>query len=184
MSSPDSNGEKSPTTVPATGNFRKRFRLPAHRRQPFSSQTDRHLRHARHHPPQLFARGQPRHRHHTAAASRHPAPQLKSVEKVNDMPFEDYTKVVRFENLTTIDPIEKFQLETSPDLIETRVIDLVTPIGAKVRAAASSSRRRVQAKRPSSSRFATPSPRIIRKFMRSCCSLMSGPRKSRISNAR
>ena len=61
------------------------------------------------------------------------SPQLKSVEKVNDMPFEDYTKVVRFENLTTIDPIEKFQLETSPDLIETRVIDLVTPIGKGTR---------------------------------------------------
>src|SRR6266702_1015698 len=52
------------------------------------------------------------------------SPQLKAVEKVNDMTFADYTKSVRFENLTTIDPIEKFKLETSPDLIETRVIDL------------------------------------------------------------
>src|SRR5437773_10334226 len=34
------------------------------------------------------------------------SPQLKSVTKVNDMVFEDYTKTVRFENLTTIDPIE------------------------------------------------------------------------------
>jgi transcription termination factor Rho len=61
------------------------------------------------------------------------SPQLKAVERVNDMPFEDYTKSVRFENLTTIDPIEKFRLETSPDLIETRVIDLVTPIGKGTR---------------------------------------------------
>ena len=45
----------------------------------------------------------------------------------------DYTKAVRFENLTTIDPIEKFRLETSPDLIETRVIDMVTPIGKGTR---------------------------------------------------
>src|SRR5580698_2778517 len=60
-------------------------------------------------------------------------PQLKSVEKVNDLSFEDYTKVVRFENLTSIDPIEKFQLETTPDLIETRVIDLVTPLGKGTR---------------------------------------------------
>src|SRR5438445_8382314 len=44
------------------------------------------------------------------------------------MKFEDSTKAVRFENLTTIDPIEKFRLETTPDLIETRVIDMVTPI--------------------------------------------------------
>jgi transcription termination factor Rho len=49
------------------------------------------------------------------------------------MPFEEYTKSVRFENLTTIDPIEKFKLETSPDLIETRVIDMVTPLGKGTR---------------------------------------------------
>ena len=61
------------------------------------------------------------------------SPQLKSVDSVNDIPFADYTKVVRFENLTSIDPIEKFNLETSPDLIETRVIDLVTPIGKGTR---------------------------------------------------
>src|SRR5262249_53153146 len=56
------------------------------------------------------------------------SPQLRTVDKVNDMSFEDYTKSVRFENLTTIDPIEKFNLETSPDLLETRIIDLVTPL--------------------------------------------------------
>src|SRR5215204_3197423 len=61
------------------------------------------------------------------------SPQLKSVEKVNDMVFEDYTKAMRFENLTTIDPIEKFRLETAPDLIETRVIDMVTPLGKGTR---------------------------------------------------
>src|SRR5947208_15162037 len=59
--------------------------------------------------------------------------QLKTVDKVNDMPFDQYTKSVRFENLTTIDPIEKFSLETAPDLIETRIIDLVTPIGKGTR---------------------------------------------------
>ena len=60
-------------------------------------------------------------------------PQLKSVEKVNGMPFQDYTKAVRFENLTTIDPVEKFRLETTPELLETRIIDLVTPIGKGTR---------------------------------------------------
>ena len=39
------------------------------------------------------------------------------MDKVNDMAFQDYTKAVRFENLTSIDPIEKFKLETTPDLI-------------------------------------------------------------------
>ena len=61
------------------------------------------------------------------------SPQLRHVEKVNDMLFADYTKSVRFENLTSIDPIEKFRLETTPDVLETRVIDLVTPIGKGTR---------------------------------------------------
>jgi transcription termination factor Rho len=61
------------------------------------------------------------------------SPQLRSVEQVNGLPFEQYLKAVRFENLTTIDPVEKYRLETSPDLIETRIIDLVTPIGRGTR---------------------------------------------------
>ncbi|HRY50041.1 MAG TPA: transcription termination factor Rho [Candidatus Paceibacterota bacterium] len=61
------------------------------------------------------------------------SPQLREVQLVNDMPFSDYTRSVRFENLTTIDPLEKFNLETSPDLVETRIIDLVTPIGKGTR---------------------------------------------------
>ncbi len=69
----------------------------------------------------------------TQPPHRGSSPQLKSVERVNEMAFEDYTKAVRFENLTTIDPIEKFRLETSPDLIEMRVIDMVTPVGKGTR---------------------------------------------------
>jgi transcription termination factor Rho len=69
----------------------------------------------------------------TQPPHRGTSPQLKSVEKVNEMKFEDYTKASRFENLTTIDPIEKFRLETTPELIETRVIDMVTPIGKGTR---------------------------------------------------
>ncbi len=69
----------------------------------------------------------------TQPPHRGTSPQLKAVDKVNDMAFEDYTKAVRFENLTSIDPIEKYNLETTPDLIETRVIDLVTPIGKGTR---------------------------------------------------
>ncbi|MBP9903663.1 MAG: transcription termination factor Rho [Verrucomicrobiota bacterium] len=69
----------------------------------------------------------------TQPPHRGTSPQLKTVEKVNDMVFEDYTKAVRFENLTSIDPIEKFNLETTSDILETRVIDLVTPIGKGTR---------------------------------------------------
>ncbi len=69
----------------------------------------------------------------TQPPHRGTSPQLKSVELVNGMSFEDYTKAVRFENLTSIDPVDKFRLETTPDLIETRVIDMVTPIGRGTR---------------------------------------------------
>ena len=61
------------------------------------------------------------------------SPQLKEVITVNGIPFEEYSGVMRFENLTTIDPIEKFKLETTPDILETRIIDLVTPIGKGTR---------------------------------------------------
>ncbi len=60
-------------------------------------------------------------------------PQLREVDKVNGMGYSDYVKAMRFENLTTIDPVEKYRLETSPDLIETRIIDLVTPVGKGTR---------------------------------------------------
>jgi len=61
------------------------------------------------------------------------SPQLRFVDRVNGMSFDQYVKAVRFENLTSIDPIEKFSLETTPEMIETRVIDLVTPIGKGTR---------------------------------------------------
>ena len=61
------------------------------------------------------------------------SPQLKGVISVNGTPFQEYADVVRFENLTTINPVEKFNLETTPDVVETRIIDLVTPIGKGTR---------------------------------------------------
>ena len=69
----------------------------------------------------------------TQPPHRGTSPQLKTVLKVNDMVFADYVKAVRFENLTSIDPIEKYKLETTPDVLETRIIDLVTPIGKGTR---------------------------------------------------
>lgn len=60
-------------------------------------------------------------------------PQLKEILEINGMSPKDYGNTMRIENLTTIDPIEKFKLETTPDQIETRIIDLVTPIGKGTR---------------------------------------------------
>jgi len=67
------------------------------------------------------------------APHRGSSPQLREVLQVNGMLFADYVKSMRYENLTTIDPIQKYRLETSPDQLETRVIDLVTPIGKGTR---------------------------------------------------
>ena len=60
-------------------------------------------------------------------------PQLKEILEINGMSPKDYGNTMRIENLTTIDPIEKFKLETTPDQIEARIIDLVTPIGKGTR---------------------------------------------------
>ena len=61
------------------------------------------------------------------------SPQLKEIKAINGMTHDEYVQKTRFENLTTIDPIEKFQLERDPDELETRIIDLVTPIGKGTR---------------------------------------------------
>ncbi len=59
---------------------------------------------------------------------------LLKVEAVN---FENPEKIKErtlFDNLTPLYPHERFILETGPDAIETRVIDLLTPIGKGQRA--------------------------------------------------
>jgi transcription termination factor Rho len=133
MSSPDNNGEKTPNHGSGHLEISEKgfgfLRTAANHFHP--KPTDIFVT------PDTIRRNFLREGSHVTGTTQPPhrgtSPQLKTVEKVNDMPFEDYTKVVRFENLTTIDPIEKFQLETTPDLIETRVIDLVTPIGKGTR---------------------------------------------------
>jgi transcription termination factor Rho len=51
------------------------------------------------------------------------------VEHVNSEPPESIQSRIPFEELTPIHPDARFLLETSPEEITTRVIDLVTPIG-------------------------------------------------------
>lgn len=53
--------------------------------------------------------------------------QLTAIE---GLPPEEYrAKAVPFSELTSIDPTERFCLETDPDVLETRVIELLAPIG-------------------------------------------------------
>lgn len=54
---------------------------------------------------------------------------LLKVEMVNGEPPEKIQSRIPFEELTPIHPNERFILETTPDEITTRVIDLIAPIG-------------------------------------------------------
>jgi transcription termination factor Rho len=55
--------------------------------------------------------------------------QLLSIESVNDQPLEKYRSVLPFDKLTTVHPLERIRLETTPDSISMRVLDLLAPIG-------------------------------------------------------
>ena len=54
---------------------------------------------------------------------------LLRVEAVNGMSPDQLKNRVRYESLTPIFPDQKLKLETNPNLLSTRLIDLVTPIG-------------------------------------------------------
>lgn len=57
-------------------------------------------------------------------------PILISIDTIENLPPEEYrTAATPFAELTSIDPIERFRLETDPELLEPRVVDLITPIG-------------------------------------------------------
>ncbi|HBL51689.1 MAG: transcription termination factor Rho [Candidatus Blackburnbacteria bacterium RIFCSPHIGHO2_02_FULL_39_13] len=54
---------------------------------------------------------------------------LLKVEKVNGDPVDQQTDRPRFEDLKPIHPQEQIKLETDPEKLTTRVIDLVAPVG-------------------------------------------------------
>ncbi|HVT04299.1 MAG TPA: transcription termination factor Rho [Thermoanaerobaculia bacterium] len=56
--------------------------------------------------------------------------ELVNPEMVEDMPLEVFRETRRpFSELISIDPIQCFKLETEPDRLSTRVLDLLAPIG-------------------------------------------------------
>ncbi|MCB9860505.1 MAG: transcription termination factor Rho [Phycisphaeraceae bacterium] len=59
---------------------------------------------------------------------------LLRVDTINGKPHKEVGKIVPFEDLTPLHPEERFVLETTPDSIECRIIDLVAPIGKGQRA--------------------------------------------------
>lgn len=63
-----------------------------------------------------------------------PVPQVDRIISIDGITPNDYYEFRPFEELTAIDPNEQLLLETTPDIISTRIIDLFTPIGKGQRA--------------------------------------------------
>jgi len=61
-------------------------------------------------------------------------PRLRSIDLVDGRSLEDYAKIKKFDELTAINPFEHIKLETAPQPISMRVMDLLTPIGKGQRA--------------------------------------------------
>lgn len=61
-------------------------------------------------------------------------PRLKELLDVDGISPDDYVGMKNFDELTPITPEEWFQLETGPEPISTRVIDLLAPLGKGQRA--------------------------------------------------
>ncbi len=61
-------------------------------------------------------------------------PRLKEITDVDGLPPEEYKDVKTFDSLTPINPEYWLKLETGPEPISTRVMDLLTPLGKGQRA--------------------------------------------------
>ena len=56
--------------------------------------------------------------------------ELVSIETVEGVPLADYQESRQpFSELISVDPLEQFKLETEPDRLSTRVLDLLSPLG-------------------------------------------------------
>ncbi len=57
-------------------------------------------------------------------------PRLTEITTIEGMPPEEYREMaVPFSDLISIDPLERFQLETEPEILEPRVSELIAPLG-------------------------------------------------------
>ena len=68
-----------------------------------------------------------------AAPPRKGSPQLVEIKTINGQPVEKYASLKKFDDLTSINPTERYVLETVPDRYTTRVMDIVAPIGKGTR---------------------------------------------------
>jgi transcription termination factor Rho len=61
-------------------------------------------------------------------------PRLKELETIDGMTPDEYADVKNFDDLTAINPEQWLRLETGPQPMTTRVMDLLTPLGRGQRA--------------------------------------------------
>ena len=67
-------------------------------------------------------------------ARRQQGPRVREITDVDGMPPDDYRNVKTFDTKTPINPNQWFRLETGPQPLTTRVMDLLTPLGRGQRA--------------------------------------------------
>ncbi len=67
-------------------------------------------------------------------ARKQQGPRLREIIDIDGVKPDDYVNVKRFENLTPINPEQWLKLETGPEPLTTRVMDLLTPLGKGQRA--------------------------------------------------
>lgn len=65
---------------------------------------------------------------------RQQGPRLREILDVDGIPPDEYPNVKTFDSLTPINPNVWYRLETGPEPITTRVMDLLTPLGRGQRA--------------------------------------------------
>jgi transcription termination factor Rho len=64
------------------------------------------------------------------SANGRPRPTLTDILTIEGLPPDEYRqRAVPFAELVSIDPLERFRLETDPAVLEPRVIELMAPIG-------------------------------------------------------
>jgi transcription termination factor Rho len=67
-------------------------------------------------------------------ARRQQGPRLRELTDIDGMEPEKYLEVANFDQLTPINPVSWYRLETGPQPLTTRVMDLLTPLGKGQRA--------------------------------------------------
>jgi transcription termination factor Rho len=65
-----------------------------------------------------------------AKARGNDRPRVFEIDTIEGLPPEEYrAKALPFQELISIDPLERYNLETEPDLVEPRVAELIAPLG-------------------------------------------------------